>query len=86
MEMVNAFDFVQKTQIKDNKEPLLDIEMHIPIKKLMNENKKNRDKKLADNLRNMLVRIQKRKDVLIKNQKNNNLKLAKLGYKLDIKL
>ena len=58
----------------------------IPIKKLMNENKKNRDKKLADNLRNMLVRIQKRKDVLIKNQKNNNLKLAKLGYKLDIKL
>ena len=58
----------------------------IPIKKLMNENKKNRDKKLADNLRNMLVRIQKRKEVLIKNQKNNNLKLAKLGYKLDIKL
>ena len=58
----------------------------IPIKKLMNENKKNRDKKLADNLRNMLVRIQKRRDVLIKNQKNNNLKLAKLGYKLDIKL
>ena len=58
----------------------------IPIKKLMNENKKNRDKKLAENLRNMLVRIQKRKDVLIKNQKNNNLKLAKLGYKLDIKL
>ena len=58
----------------------------IPIKKLMNENKKNRDKKLADNLRNMLVRIQKRKDVLIKNQKNTNLKLAKLGYKLDIKL
>ena len=58
----------------------------IPIKKLMNENKKNRDKKLADNLRNMLVRIQKRKDVLIKNQKNNNMKLAKLGYKLDVKL
>ena len=58
----------------------------IPIKKLMNENKKNRDKKLADNLRNMLARIQKRKDALIKNQKNNNLKLAKLGYKLDIKL
>ena len=58
----------------------------IPIKKLMNENKKNRDKKLADNLRNMLVRIQKRKEVLIKNQKNNNLKLAKLGYKLEIKL
>jgi hypothetical protein len=58
----------------------------ITIKKLMNENKKNRDKKLADNLRNMLVRIQERKDVLIKNQKNINLKLAKLGYKLDIKL
>ena len=58
----------------------------IPIKKLMNDNKNNRDKKLADNLRNMLVRIQKRKDVLMKNQKNNNLKLAKLGYKLDIKL
>ena len=58
----------------------------IPIKKLMNENKKNRDKKLVDNLRNMLARIQKRKEVLIKNQKNNNLKLAKLGYKLEIKL
>ena len=58
----------------------------IPIKKLMNENKNNKDKKLADHLRNMLVRIQKRKDVLMKNQKNNNLKLAKLGYKLDIKL
>ena len=58
----------------------------IPIKKLMNENKKNRDKKLAENLRNMLVRIQKRKDVLIKNQKNNNINLAKLGYQLDIKL
>jgi len=57
----------------------------IPIKKLMNENKKNRDKKLADNLKNMLVRIQKRRDVLMKNQKNNNIKLAKLGYKLDIK-
>ena len=51
-----------------------------------NKTNTNRDKKLADNLRNMLVRIQKRKDVLIKNQKNNNLKLAKLGYKLDIKL
>ena len=38
MEMVNAFDFAQKTHIKEDKEPLLDIEMHIPIKKLMNEN------------------------------------------------
>ena len=52
----------------------------IPMKKLMNENKKNRDKKLADNLRNMLARIQKRKDILMKNLKNNNMKLEKLGY------
>ena len=38
MEMVNALDFAKKTQIKEDKEPLLDIEMHIPIKKLKNEN------------------------------------------------
>ena len=38
MEMVNAFDYVKKIQMKDDKEPLLDIEIHIPIKKLMNEN------------------------------------------------
>ena len=37
-EITTAFDYAQKTQIKDNKEPLLDIEIHIPIKKLMNEN------------------------------------------------
>ena len=38
MEMIGAFDFAQKTQMKDDKEPLLDIEMHIPLKKLTNEN------------------------------------------------
>ena len=38
MEMLNAFDFAKKIQMKDEKEPLLDIEMHIPIQKLMNEN------------------------------------------------
>ena len=37
-EMVSAFDYAQKMNIKEDKEPLLDIEMHIPIKKLMNEN------------------------------------------------
>ena len=37
-EMAGAFDFAKKTQIKDDKEPLLDIEMHIPLKKLKNEN------------------------------------------------
>jgi len=38
MEMASAFDFAQKAQIKDDKEPLLDIEMHIPLKKLLKEN------------------------------------------------
>mgnify|MGYP002626061931 CR=1 FL=1 len=54
----------------------------IPIKKLMSENKKVRDKKLADNLRSMLARIQKRKEVLIYHQKSNNKKFEKLGIKL----
>ena len=53
----------------------------IPIKKLMNDNKKKRDKKLADNLKNMLLRIQKRKEVLINHQKINNKKLENFGYK-----
>ena len=53
----------------------------IPIKKLMNENKKIKNKKLADNLKSMLARIQKRKDILINHQKMNNIKLEKLGYK-----
>ena len=38
MEMLNAFDYAKKIQKKDDKEPLLDIEMHIPLKKLLNEN------------------------------------------------
>ena len=38
MEMLNAFDYAQRIQMKDDKEPLLDIEMHVPIKKLMQEN------------------------------------------------
>ena len=37
-EIANAFDFAKRTELKDDKEPLLDIEMHIPIKKLMKEN------------------------------------------------
>ena len=54
-----------------------------PIKKLMNETKKMKNKKLADNLKSMLARIQKRKDILISHQKMNNVKLEKLGYKLN---
>ena len=38
MEMLNAFDYAKNIQKKDDKEPLLDIEMHIPLKKLLNEN------------------------------------------------
>ena len=38
MEMVSAFDFSNKILVKEDKEPLLDIEMHIPLKKLLNEN------------------------------------------------
>ena len=53
-----------------------------PIKKLMNENKKSKNKKLADNLKSMLARIQKRKDILISHQKMNNIKLEKLGFKM----
>ena len=52
----------------------------IPIKKLMNESQKNKDKKIADNLRNMLIRIQKRKEILSKNLKMNNMRLEKLGF------
>ena len=54
----------------------------IPIQKLKHENKKEKNKKLADNLKIMLARIQKRKDVLINNQKKNNMKLEKLGLKI----
>ena len=54
----------------------------INIKKLIPENKQNKNKKLADNLKTMLARIQKRKEVLISHQKMNNKKLEKLGYKL----
>ena len=38
MEMLSAFDFSNKILVKEDKEPLLDIEMHIPLKKLLNEN------------------------------------------------
>ena len=54
----------------------------IPIKKLMSETKKDRNKKLADNLKSMLVRIQKRKEALINHQKLNNKKFEQLGIKL----
>ena len=54
----------------------------INIKKLIPENKQNKNKKLADNLKTMLARIQKRKEVLISHQKMNNKKHEKLGYKL----
>ena len=54
----------------------------IPIKKLMSENKKIKDKKLADNLKSMLLRIQKRKEALINHQIANYKKLEQLGYKL----
>jgi hypothetical protein len=54
----------------------------IPIKKLMSQSKKARNKKLADNLKSMLARIQKRKEALINHQKSNNKKFEKLGIKL----
>ena len=38
MEMLNAFDYAKRMELKDDKEPLLDIEMHIPVKKLLTEN------------------------------------------------
>ena len=57
----------------------------IPIKQLMPNNKKNKNKKLADNLRSMLSIIQKRRDVLINHQKMNHIKLEKLGYKMKYK-
>ena len=54
----------------------------ILIKKLMSETKKDRNKKLADSLKSMLVRIQKRKEALINHQKLNNKKFEQLGIKL----
>ena len=54
----------------------------IPIKKLMNESKKIKNQKLVDNLKTMLARIQKRKEILIKHQKDNNRKLEKMGFKV----
>ena len=54
----------------------------IPIKKLMNESKKIKNQKLVDNLKSMLTRIQKRKEILIKHQKDNNKKLEKMGFKV----
>ena len=38
LEIVGALDFANKLNVKEDKEPLLDIEMHIPLKKLLNEN------------------------------------------------
>ena len=38
MEMASAFDFANTLKVKEDKEPMLDIEQHIPIKKLLNEN------------------------------------------------
>ena len=55
---------------------------YIPIKKLMNEDKNKKDKKLVDNLKSMLALIQKRKEILINHQKMNNKKLEKLGFKI----
>ena len=57
----------------------------IPIKQLMPSNRKNKNKKLADNLRSMLSIIQKRRDVLINHQKMNHIKLEKLGYNMKYK-
>ena len=54
----------------------------IPMQKLKHENKNEKNKKLADNLKIMLARIQKRKGVLINNQKKNNKKLEQLGLKI----
>ena len=38
LEIVGALDCTNKLNVKEDKEPLLDIEMHIPLKKLLNEN------------------------------------------------
>ena len=54
----------------------------IPIKKLRPENKKSKNKKLADNLKSMLAIIQKRKEMLISHQEKNYMKLKQLGYKI----
>ncbi len=48
----------------------------------MNESKKIKNQKLVDNLKSMLTRIQKRKEILIKHQKDNNKKLEKMGFKV----
>ena len=51
MEIAGALDFANKTQLKDDKEPLLDVEMHIPLKKLLNENENS----TMNLVRNLLV-------------------------------
>ena len=38
LEMVGAFDLANKIKVKEDKEPLLDVKTHIPLKKLLNEN------------------------------------------------
>ena len=54
----------------------------IPIKKLMNQNKKTNNKKLQEYLKSLLLITQKRKEALINHQKANNKKLEKIGIKL----
>ena len=54
----------------------------IPIKKLMNQNKKTNNKKLEEYLKSLLLITQKRKEALINHQKANNKKLEKIGFKL----
>jgi len=54
----------------------------IPIKKLMNQNKKTNNKKLEEYLKSLLLITQKRKEALINHQKANNKKLEKIGIKL----
>ena len=54
----------------------------IPIKKLMNQNKKTNNKKLEEYLKSLLLITQKRKEALINHQKINNKKLEKIGIKL----
>ena len=54
----------------------------IPIKKLMNKNKKTNNKKLEEYLKSLLLITQKRKEALINHQKINNKKLEKIGIKL----
>ena len=54
----------------------------IPIKKLMNQNKKTNNNKLQEYLKSLLLITQKRKEALINHQKANNKKLEKIGIKL----